>query len=70
MNREKVGRRIFIWLMNADMTQNDLAVRLSVSPAKVRDWICGTCSISFDHAEQICSLFGKTLDELAGRKSI
>ena len=41
---------------------------LGVSVGALKSWIYGQRSLGFDRAEQICDLFGKTLDELACRE--
>lgn len=70
MKREDVGRRIRSWMVDAGMTQEDVAGALDVSVGALKSWIYGQRSISFDRAEQICDLFGKTLDELACREAV
>lgn len=68
MKREDVGRRLRSWMVDAGMTQKDVAEALGVSVGALKSWIYGHRSISFDRAEQICDLFGKPLDELACRE--
>lgn len=68
MKREDVGRRLRSWMVDAGMTQEDVAEALGVSTGALKSWIYGQRSISFDRAEQICDLFGKPLDELACRE--
>lgn len=69
MKREDVGRRIRSWMVDAGMSQEETAEKLEVSVGALKSWIYGQRSISFDRAEQICDLFGKTLDELACRET-
>ncbi len=67
MNGEDVGRRIRSWIVDAGITQEILAEKLGVSASAVKGWVYGFRSISFDRAEQICDVFGKSLDELVCR---
>lgn len=67
MKKDEVGRRIRSWMVDAGMTAEDAAEALGVSVGALKSWIYGQRSISFDRAEQIADLFGKTLDELACR---
>ena len=68
MKREYMSRRLRSWMADAGMTQKDVADALGVSVGAVKSWIYGTRALSFGRAEQICDLFGKTLDELACRE--
>lgn len=70
MKREDVGRRIRSWMVDAGMTQEDVAGAMGVSVGALKSWIYGQRSLSFDRAEQICELFGKTLEELACRDKV
>lgn len=68
MKKDEVGRRIRSWMVDAGMSAEETAERLGVSYGALKSWINGQRSPSFDRAEQICDLFGKTLDELACRE--
>ena len=73
MDRKVMGRRLRSWMVDAGMTYDDLATRLStdedeVKPTTVKSWISGNRGMSFDRAEQIADVFGKSLDELACRE--
>lgn len=73
MDRKVMGRRLRSWMVDAGMTYDDLAARLStdedeVKPTTVKSWISGNRGMSFDRAEQIADVFGKPLDELACRE--
>ena len=70
MKREDVGRRIRSWMVDAGMTKEDVAGAMGVSVGALKSWIYGQRSLSFDRAEQICDLFGKTLEELACRDKV
>ena len=68
MNKADVGRRIRSWMVDAGLNADDTAEALGVSTGSLKSWIYGQRSLTFDRAEQICDLFGKTLDELACRE--
>ena len=68
MNKTDMGRRLRSWMVDSGMTQEDVATALGVSTGALKSWMYGQRSLSFDRAEQICDLFGKTLDELACRE--
>ena len=68
MNKQDVGRRIRSWMVDAGLNADDTAEALGVSVGSLKSWIYGQRSLTFDRAEQICDLFGKTLDELACRE--
>lgn len=68
MNKADVGRRIRSWMVDAGLNTEDTAEALGVSVGSLKNWIYGYRSLTFDRAEQICDLFGKTLDELACRE--
>ena len=68
MKKNEVGRRIRSWMVDAGWSAEETAERLGVSAGALKSWIYGQRSLSFDRAEQICDLFGKTLDELACRE--
>lgn len=68
MNKADVGRRIRSWMVDAGLNTEDTAEALGVSVGSLKSWIYGQRSLTFDRAEQICELFGKTLDELACRE--
>ena len=75
MNRVNVGRRIRSWMVDAGMTYEDLAAKLSsdeeeVKPNTVKSWIYGQRGMSFERAEQIADVFGKPLDDLACREAL
>ena len=68
MKKDEVGRRIRSWMVDSGMSAEETAERLGVSVGALKSWIYGQRSLSFDRAEKICDLFGKTLDELACRE--
>lgn len=75
MSRENTGRRIRSWLVDAGMTVEDLAAKLStpekeVKPGTVKSWLYGNRAMSFETAVQIADVFGKPLDELACRETL
>lgn len=55
-------------MVDAGLTQEQVAEALNVSASTVQSWLYCRRSISFDRAIQICDLFGKPLDELACRE--
>lgn len=63
-----MARRLRSWMVDAGMTQEQTAEALGVSVGTLKSWLYGTRSLNFDRAEQICDLFGKSLDELACRE--
>lgn len=68
MNRKDVSRRLRSWMVDANLTQEQVAEALNVSVSTVQSWVYCKRSISFDRAVAICDLFGKPLDELACRE--
>ena len=73
MSRENTGRRIRSWLVDAGMSVEELAEKLStpdkeVKPGTVKSWLYGSRGMSFETAVQIADVFGKPLDELACRE--
>lgn len=68
MNRKDVSRRLRSWMVDANLTQEQVAKALNVSVSTVQSWVYGKRSINLDRAIQICDLFGKPLDELACRE--
>lgn len=68
MNRKDVSRRLRSWMVDTDLTQEQVAEALNVSVSTVQSWLYCQRSISFDRAVDICDLFGKPLDELACRE--
>lgn len=68
MNKQDVGRRIRSWMVDAGLSMGDTAEALGVSTGALKSWVYGQRGLTLDRAEQICDLFGKTLDELACRE--
>lgn len=67
VDKEVMSRRFRSWMVEAGMTQEQTADALGVSVGTLKSWVYGTRSLTLDRAVQVCDLFGKPLDELAGR---
>ncbi|WP_418252098.1 helix-turn-helix domain-containing protein [Gordonibacter urolithinfaciens] len=53
------GRRVRSRLVDAGMTQEELAEQLHVKIGTLKSWIYGQRSIAFDDAVAIADVFGK-----------
>lgn len=69
LNRKNTSRRLRSWMIDAGLTQEQVAKALNVSVSTVQSWVYCKRPISLDRAIQICDLFGKPLDELACREN-
>ena len=63
----RIKRMVRSWCIAAGMTYDDLAAALGIPLTTLKSWIYGQNRISCEDAARICDVFGKSLDELAGR---
>lgn len=65
-------RMVRSWCVASGMSYEKLAERLSTPEKPVplttlKSWVYGQNRISLEDAARICDVFGKSIDELAGR---
>lgn len=62
-----IGRNIKVALIDAGMTQAELAQVVGVDAGTVNAWCNGNNDMSFSKAQKVAKAVGWSLDELAGR---
>jgi transcriptional regulator with XRE-family HTH domain len=65
-HEEEFSRRMLAYLELLNMTQNDLAKKMNVSPASVTLWIQGKKSPRMDKIDKMCEIFNCTRNDLLG----
>ncbi len=60
----KIGKKIRLLRKKNDVTQDDLASRLGVTPQAVSRWESETCYPDIEYLPRIADFFGVTMDEL------
>ena len=65
-HEEEFSRRMLAYLELLNMTQNDLAKKMDVSPASVTLWIQGKKSPRMDKIDKMCEIFNCTRNDLLG----
>ena len=66
---DRMKRKVRAWCVDEGITYDVLAARLGVPITTLKSWIYGQNRLSLEDAARICDVFGKSLDELAGRMS-
>ena len=65
-HEEEFSRKMLAYLELLNMTQNDLAKKMNVSPASVTLWIQGKKSPRMDKIDKMCEIFNCTRNDLLG----
>ena len=67
---KKIGKKISVLRKEANMTQMELADRMGISFQAVSNWERGNSMPDISKLPELAEIFGKTVDELLGEKSV
>ena len=70
MNQKNIGKFIAQKRKEKNLTQEQLAEKLSVSNKTISKWETGKCMPDYSIVEQLCEELGITLSELMDMKSL